>query len=400
MYGVYPSKAVTEIIGFEFEFEFEFDSINDMVLNDTKVKIVLYDAMGYEMNPTDPFTVEIGIVGIDLSKVEIVFYSIMNGEIFILSFICNGMASVVNNLIETLLLRSILDVLAIIYYAIGINLAKTNKIGCINDNGSNVTMMVVDVCQTDCDEFEMEFFFTVIYFIMQIMDASLLNITVSIKFALFIIAMVQLESNLGVLSKIGAIDCDTVLTHIVCYAFYFVCLFLYFLSLQMSHLVSKYKTINKQHNVNDNKQFKNNLMEQFIQFLSILMVLNVSHQIISMQVYEPVTMSQTMLMFVERLRIMLLCVFNGVASIIDNLIAVAPSTSILDALTVIHNAIGVNLCKINQFGCVNGNVIDICEAVDGIHRIRLFSSVIPFVTQVFDAIACHCIKIKSIIITK
>ena len=221
-----------------FEFEFEFDLPSDMVLIDITMETGLYDTMRYELDPIDPTTVEIGLYNviscaindIDVSKVEIVFCCIMSSEIVILSFILNGMALVIDNLIKILSLVLILDTLAIIYNAIDVHLAKKNQIGCINCNGSNATMIVIDIEETNCARLEIIFFLNVI---LQTIDASLPNITVSNEFVLFIIAIVQLDSNLTVLLLFGAIDCGTQVTHNVCCVSYYVCLFFCFFEFAM-----------------------------------------------------------------------------------------------------------------------------------------------------------------------
>lgn len=150
---------------------------------------------------------------------EIIFIFEVQCKIILL-FIFEGMTSIIVNLIEISLIASSLDGLAIIYCRIGSNLAKINKIECINGNASNVTMIIIDISQASCAGLEIAFFLDVICFILETMDASIRNIIVSV----FIIAIIRLESNLAILSTFGAVDCGTLVTHNVCCVFYYVCL--------------------------------------------------------------------------------------------------------------------------------------------------------------------------------
>ena len=126
-----------------------------------------------------------------------------------------------------------------------------------------------------------------------------------------------------------------------------------------------------------------------MQFLSILIILNVLHQIISLaQAHEPVKMSHTMFMFVVQFEILLLFTLIGIESVNDILIKISLLTSNLDALIVTCNAIGVDVAKTRQFGCINDNdstvtitVIDICQTVGGRLWVAFFVAVIYFMMQ-------------------
>ena len=114
-------------------------------------------------------------------------------------------------------------------------------------------------------------------------------------------------------------------------------------------------------------------MEKLIQFSSILIVLNVVHQVVSvLQVHKRVIIAQRIFMFVVQCGSILLCISDRMASVVDNLNGISLATSIFDALTVIDDPIDVKLTQINQFRCINDNdsnvsmiVIGICQTGDG-----------------------------------
>ena len=96
-------------------------------------------------------------------------------------------------------------------------------------HGVIIIIITSDICQINRGKLEMEFFSTVMYFIIQIMDKSCLNISIPIKFNLFIDAMAPLALNLIVQATFSTTNCPTQETHNVCGVFYDIRLFVYFL---------------------------------------------------------------------------------------------------------------------------------------------------------------------------
>ena len=108
-------------------------------------------------------------------------------------------------------------------------------------------------------------------------------------------------------------------------------------------------------NTHDNKQLMHNAMNTLIQFLSILIVLNVAHRIVLfLQVHELLLVQQAIFMFMTQCKIILF-IFNGIPTVIDILMQMSLLELILTLLTVIDDATDVNLATINEFIRINDN---------------------------------------------
>ena len=94
------------------------------------------------------------------------------------------------------------------------------------------------------------------------------------------------------------------------------------------------------------------MIDQLMYIILILLLLNVVHQMESYaQVHEPVIILQAFFTLVMQCENSLMVVFWHVAFAIDILLNVSLCTSVLNGLTIIFDAFGSKIAKVNKNGC-------------------------------------------------
>ena len=125
----------------------------------------------------------------------------------------------------------------IIFDGINLNSHKLNKFEHNYVTNNSITIIANCICESDGASIVIAFLAHVVYFVIQVIDESLLNITLLIEFDAIIAAIAHSILNLGVQSSIGPVDCNTQVMHHVCvvfllYFFFYIVFFLpFFLSL-------------------------------------------------------------------------------------------------------------------------------------------------------------------------
>ena len=130
-----------------------------------------------------------------------------------------GITFIMNIVIIVLRLPSFLDALPIIFDGINSNLHKLIEFERNHSNNNNITIVFASVDTTRGTAIVFEFFVIVVYFIMQVIDESSLNILLLMEFGAIIVTITQLVLKLIVQTIICAVFSHSQVTRSVCGVF-------------------------------------------------------------------------------------------------------------------------------------------------------------------------------------
>ena len=275
--------------------------------NQTTMIIYIWNTIGYNSD-TCTITMRINVYGI-----------------------LDVITSVISILTKIAILVSAFVILTVIFDEINDNLNKVSESKCCYDLNSNVCKKNLTTCVPPLISYKLFIFVVVIFFIMQVMDASSLRVVSSFEFDLFI------------QSSVGAAYCNTEMIRNVCVVFYsvfFLFVFSHFFEFKNVVLLIKYEI---QYQIRENKQFQQGLIYQLAAISLILVLLYMVYQVaLYVQGHEPVLI---FLMLVMQCEIFSILMFHRMAFAVDNLFRVSLFTS----LTIIIDGVGSNIAKINEF---------------------------------------------------
>ena len=126
------------------------------------------------------------------------------------------MPFVIDSFVEILISTLFVDTFSIVFAEINVGFDKLSKFKYNYVSNNDIIVIMNTFCTIGGAAIVIGFFSAVIYFVIQLIDKSSLNILLSIESHAIIVGIVQVVLYLGVQSSIDAIGCNTQVMHNVC----------------------------------------------------------------------------------------------------------------------------------------------------------------------------------------
>ena len=161
--------------------------------------------IGYDLDSPDLLAIKIDIYDMDQTKVGVDACDTFS----IMSF-------VIASFVEILIF---VDTFSIVFAEINVDFYKLSKFEYNYINNNDIIVTMDTLCTIGGAAIVIEFLSAVIFFVIQLIDKSSLNIMWSIESHAIIIGIVQVVLYLGAESSIDAKGCNTQVMHNVCAVF-------------------------------------------------------------------------------------------------------------------------------------------------------------------------------------